>query len=113
VWNEWIKVSFTFHWTYSGNSYSTDYVAKLNVHPGDINGAGTTSFPYLGADGIVNARDLTPILLNWLKRVSAGTDPTSALARADINGDGIVNVRDVNFIVLRWLAKWTNTPPPG
>jgi hypothetical protein len=111
-WGEWLKVSYTFNWTYNGTNYSTDYTAKLNVHPGDIAGAAVV-FPYLGADGVCNLLDVTPIALNWLKKVPTGTDPTSPLAIADINGDGVVNILDVMAIALHWLQRWTNTPPPG
>jgi hypothetical protein len=113
AWGNWLKVSFTFHSTYGSISNSTSYTAELNVHPGDIAGARLITFPYLGADGAVNLNDVTAIALNWLKSVPAGTDPTSMLARADINGDGVVNLKDVTFVALYWLKNWTNTPPPG
>jgi subtilase family serine protease len=112
-WGDWLRISYTFHWTYDGINYSTNYVAKLNVHPGDISGTASITLPYPGADGIVNLNDLQLIINNWLKSVPTGADPTSAVARADINGDGIINVEDVNFVVLNWLKTWTNTPPPG
>jgi outer membrane protein assembly factor BamB len=108
---DWLRVRYTFNWNYSGINYSIALVTKLNVHPGDITGAASITFPYLGADGDVNLKDLTLIALNWLKTVPAGTDPTSALARADINGDGSVNLRDVTLLALSWLRNWTNTPP--
>jgi hypothetical protein len=112
-WGEWLKISFTFHWTYSGNSYSTNYAEELNVHPGDIAGAALVTFPYLGADGVVNINDVFPIATNWLQTVSPGTNPMSTLARADIIGQGVVNINDVFPIAENWLATWTNTPPPG
>jgi hypothetical protein len=108
----WLRIRYTFNWNYSGTNYSIACVAKLNVHPGDITGAAVT-FPYLGADGAVNLIDVTPIALNWLKSVPAGTDPTSLLARADINGDGVVNINDLTAIALNWLQTWVSTPPPG
>ena len=111
-WGDWLKISFTFHWTYGSTDYSTDYMAKLHVHPGDIYGATSIIFPYPGADGFCNFKDFTPIQLNWLKAVSPGTDPASMLARADINGDGIVNLLDINPIAFKWQKTWTNTPPP-
>jgi outer membrane protein assembly factor BamB len=110
AWGDWLKVSYTFHWTYSSISYSIACVAKLNVHPGDIAGAALT-FPYLGADGRVNILDLTLIAVNWLKPVPSGTDPTLALARADINGDGMVNMKDVTILALNWMQTWVNIPP--
>jgi hypothetical protein len=111
-WNEWLKLNFEFVWTYNGTNYSTNYTAELNVHPGDIAGAASVTFPYFGADGKCNLLDVTPIALNWLRTIPAGTDPTSTLARADINGDGVVNLLDVTYISLNWLKAWTNTPPP-
>jgi hypothetical protein len=113
AWGEWLKVSFTFHLTFGSSGYSSVYTAELNVHPGDIAGPGAApiTFPYLGADGAVNLRDLTLIALNYLKTVPAGTDPTSALARADINGDGSVNLKDLTWVALAWLRAWRNTPP--
>jgi hypothetical protein len=113
AWGNWLKISFTFNWNYSGTHYSTGYTTELNVHPGDINGAKSVTFTYLGAEGVVNLNDVTPIALNWQKKVPASTDPTSVLARADINGDGIVNLKDVTYIALYWLKTWTNTPPPA
>jgi outer membrane protein assembly factor BamB len=113
AWGEWLKVSYAFNWNYSGTNYSIACVAKLNVHPGDIAGAASVTFPYLGADGVVNINDMFPIATNWLKSVPAGTNPTSTLARADILGQGIVNINDVTPIAYNWLATWTNTPPPG
>jgi outer membrane protein assembly factor BamB len=110
---DWLRVYYTFNWNYSGAAYSITCVAKLNVHPGDIAGATLITFPYIGADGDVNLKDVIPISLNWQKTVPSGTDPTSLLARADITGQGIVNINDVTPIALSWLRTWTNTPPPG
>jgi hypothetical protein len=112
AWGNWLKVNYTFHWTYSSTNYLIACVAKLNVHTGDIAGAAVT-FPYLGADGHVTLSDLVLIALNWQKTIPAGTDPTSSLARADINGDGIVNMNDVTAIAQHWMQTWINTPPPG
>jgi hypothetical protein len=108
-WGDWLKINFTFHWTYSGNSYSSNYVAELNVHLGDISGAATVTFPYLGADGDCNLLDVVPIAKYWQKKVPLGTDPTSMLARADINGDGVVNLNDVTPIALSWLKTWSTS----
>jgi hypothetical protein len=113
AWNEWLKISFTFHWTYNDANYSIGYMAKLNVHPGDIAGAASVTFPYLGADGAVTGKDLHILAMYWLHSVPSGTDPTSDFARADINGDGIVNGLDLHVLALSWLKSWTNTPPPG
>jgi len=112
AWGNWLKISYAFEWTYNSNSYSTSYVAKLNVHPGDIAGA-AVAFPYLGADGKVNLVDLSLVTSNYGNTVPSGTDPTSTLARADINGDGKVNLVDLTYVTGSWLATWTNTPPPG
>ena len=110
-WGDWLRINYTFHWTYIGTNYSTEHVAKLHVHPPDIAGASTVAFPYLRADNIVNVKDTTPISLNWQKIVEPSTDPASALARADINGDGVVNIKDVTPISLNWQKTWTDTPP--
>ena len=116
-WGDWLRINHTFHWTYSSTNYSIDYTAKLNVHLGDIAGAASVTFPYLGADGVVNVLDINPIAFNWKppKNTVAWTgliDPTDAQHRADINRDGIVNVLDINPIAFKWLKTWTNTPPP-
>jgi hypothetical protein len=112
-WGDWLKINFTFHWTYGSNNYSTGYTAKLNVHPGDIAGASSVVFPYLGSDGSANGLDLSVLATSWLQPVPAGIDPTSGLARADINGDGVVNGLDLAILAGCWLQTWTNTPPPG
>jgi hypothetical protein len=112
AWGDWLRVSFTFHWTYSGTDYSVDYVVKLHVHPGDIAGAALV-FPYLGADGIINLLDLNHISFNWNKPVSwTGTfNPLDSPHLGDINGDGIINLLDLNNISLKWGRTWTNAPP--
>jgi len=112
VWGDWLRIAYTFHWVYDFTSYSTDYTTKLHVHPSDIAGVASITFPYLGADNVCNIKDTTPISLNWQQPVPGGTDPTSSLARADINGNGIVNISDVTPISLNWQIAWTNTPPP-
>ena len=109
---DWLKIRYTFNWNYDSTNYSIACVAKLHVHPGDIAGTTPVTLPYLGKDGVVNVKDVTPISLNWQKTVPAGTDPTSALARADINGDGVVNIKDVTVISQDWLKAWTDNPPP-
>jgi hypothetical protein len=114
VWGDWLKVSFTFHWTYNSISYSTSYTVKLHVHPADIAGAASVDFPYLGADNVVNAKDYSPIAANWLATpTSWDTAPLTVLARADLNGDNVINAKDYSPIAANWLATWTNTPPPG
>jgi hypothetical protein len=112
AWGEWLGINCTFHWTYGGTKYSTNYAEELNAHPGDIAGAAVT-FPYFGAQGIVNINDVFPIALYWLQTVPPGTDPTSTLARADIIAQGIVNINDVFPIATHWLKTWnqTNAPP--
>jgi hypothetical protein len=112
-WDEWLRIDYTFYWTYDGINYSTVYTAELNVHPGDIAGAASVTFPYLGADGAVTGKDLHILAMYWLHSVPSGTDPTSDFARADINGDGIVNGLDLHILALSWLKSWTNTPPPS
>jgi len=111
VWGDWLRISYTFHWTYSGTNYSTNYRVRLHVHPGDIAGASSITVPYIGSDCVVNIKDVTPISLNWQKSVPPGTDPTSALARADINGDSMVNIKDVTPVSLNWQKTWTKTSP--
>jgi hypothetical protein len=81
------------------------------VHPGDIAGAASVTFPYLGAQGYVNINDVFPIATNWLQSVAPATDPTSTLARADIIGQGIININDVFPIATNWLQSWTSSPP--
>jgi parallel beta-helix repeat protein len=113
-WGNWLKVSYDFHWTFSNTNYSASYSIKLHVHQGDIGGAAMT-FPYLGADRIVNLLDLNPISFNWNKPVS-WTDtinPLDTLHRADINRDGIINLLDLNLISFNWNKMWTNAPPLG
>jgi hypothetical protein len=110
AWDDWLRISFTFHWTCSSTNYLINYTGKLHVHPGDIVGATSVAFPYVGADGIVSILDVGPIAANWL-RTSTGVDPLSDLGRADINGDGVVNILDVGPSAVDWLQTWTNTPP--
>jgi len=111
VWNDWLRIDFAFHWTYSSLNYTAAYMAKLNVHPADIAGA-TVTFPYLGADGAVGPKDLHTLAVYWGQHVPPGTDPTSDLARADINGDGTVGPGDLRILGAEWNLVWTNTPPP-
>ena len=110
VWGEWLRISYTFHWVYNSMNYSTSYMAKLNVHPGDIGGASVV-FPYPGADGVVNARDLSVLSSAWLQSVTAGTSPTANVFRSDLNGDGVVNARDLSLFAGNWLLGWSNSPP--
>jgi hypothetical protein len=109
-WGDWIEVIVSFDYSLGGNVYSIGYVTKLNVHPGDISG-GTIAFPYLGAKGAANAKDLGLLATYWLESVPSGTNPTSDLARADIGGYGVVNAKDLGILATNWLLGWTNTPP--
>jgi len=111
-WDEWLRIDYTFYWTYDGINYSTVYTAELNVHSGDIAGASVT-FPYLGADGSVTGLDLHLLATCWLQTVPSGTNPTSVLARADIGGAGSVTGKDLHMLAIGWLKSWTNTPPPS
>jgi hypothetical protein len=115
AWGDWLKVNFTFHWTYICTNYSTTYSAKLHVHPADIAGNATIAFPYLGADLKDTILDVNPVAFNWGKTVSwTGTiDPTDTLHRADIDGSGRISITDVNPIAFNWGKTWTNTPPPS
>jgi len=114
VWGEWLKVSYSFHWTFNGTSHSTSYISKLNVHAGDIAGAAVT-FPYLGADGKVSTADLTLLASNWGKMVAwTGTfDPTDALHRTDISMNGKVSTLDLTILARSWGKSWSDTPPSG
>lgn len=112
AWGNWLRISYTFHWTYNAISYATDYSTKLHVHPGDIAGTAMT-FPYIGADGKCDISDAAPLGSNWQKTVPPGTNPTIMLARSDITGNGKVDVSDAAIIGANWGKKWTNTPPPG
>lgn len=110
AWGDWLRISYTYHWTYAGLNYSTSYTTKLHVHPGDIAGA-VVSFPYFGADGICDISDAAPIGVNWQKLVPPSADPTSLLARSDITGDGIVDISDAAIVGVNWQKTWTNNPP--
>ena len=98
-WGDWLRISFTFHWTYNGTVFLTNFAGELNVHPADIAGL-TVSFPYLGADGLVNIKDLTTVTGHWTALVPwTGTfDPTDPLHRADVNGDDLVNIKDLTIV---------------
>jgi len=111
AWGDWLRISYVFHWAYSGISYSTNYVAKLHVHPPDIAGAANAA-PYYGSDGSVGPPDLGIISPNWKKTAPPSIDPTSNLAKADINGDGSVGPADLGILSAKWKQTWTNTPPP-
>lgn len=65
-WGDWLRVNFAFNWNYNGINYSTGYTAKLNIHSADIAGQSET-FSYLGADGVINLKDLGLITGNWQK----------------------------------------------
>jgi hypothetical protein len=114
AWGEWLEISFIFHWTYSsGISYSTSYASELNVHPADVTGAGSVTFPYLGAVGSASGLDLHLLATYWLQSVPSGTDPTSDLARADIGDFGSVSGLDLHILAHFWLLSWADTPPTG
>jgi outer membrane protein assembly factor BamB len=119
VWNsstlafgDWFRVRYTFHWNYSGTTYSINCVTKLHVHPGDIAGA-TVTWPYFGSDRKVTIEDVNPVAYNWGKSVSwTGTfDPTDQLHRASITMGTRIGILDVNPIAYNWGKTWTNTPP--
>lgn len=112
-WGDWLKVSFTFHWTYGSIALFITYTTKVHVHPGDIAGMTPVTLPLIGSDGFVNLKDLGIITGNWPNPVPPGADPTSNAARADINGDGFVNLKDLGVVTSEWTKSWTNTPPPG
>jgi len=110
MWGNWLRISYTFYWTCMAADYAVDYAAKLHVHPPDIAGTANTA-PYYGADGTVGPPDLGLISPNWKKTVSPGTDPTSNLAKADIDGDNYVGPSDLGKLSARWKQTWANTPP--
>lgn len=112
AWCNWLRINFTFHWTYGSTTLFITYTTKVHVHPGDITGASVT-FPYLGAEGVCDISDAALVGSNWHKTVAPGTDPTSTRARADINWDGIIDISDAAVIGVNWHKTWTNTPPLG
>jgi hypothetical protein len=114
TWCNWLRVSFTFHWTREGTSYSADYVVKLHVHPGDIAGA-AVALPYFGSDTRVGIDDVNPVSHNWGKHVSwTGTfDPTDTLHMASVTMSSTIGISDVNPIAYYWGKTWNNTPPPS
>jgi len=87
-------------------------VLSLGRLQGDISGAAKPTAPYYGADGVVNSKDVGPIAANWLATVPPGTNPTTTLARADINGDGVVNSKDVSVLAAHWLQTWNTAAQP-
>jgi hypothetical protein len=96
----------------------TSGIAMVNLAAlaGDIGGGALTS-PYYGANGVINLSDLSIITNNWQAHVNWATvNPTSAAARADINGDGICNFTDLDFITGNWMKRWSpaiTTQPPS
>jgi len=80
-------------------------IVHLHHHPADIAG-GAAGIPYYYADGICSIKDATLIGLYWMQVVPPSTDPTSNLARADINGDGIVSIKDATQVGLYWMQTW-------
>jgi hypothetical protein len=113
-WGDWLRISFTFHWNYSGISYSTAYVAKLNVHPGDIAGAAVVP-PYFGASGKVEVNDLMAVAFNWNKKVAwtGSFNPLDAVHIADIDMSGKVDIGDLMAVAYHWNQQWAINPPPG
>ncbi len=112
AWNTTIDVTWSFNWNISGTIYTIDYgPTALNVHAADIAGK-AVAFPYLGADGNVGTKDLHVLGVQW-GLSSVGTDPTSDVARADINGDGSVGTKDLHILGVEWGQAWTNSAPPG
>ena len=113
AWGDWLRISFTFHWSYSSTTNSVTHPStKLHVHPADIAGVTPVAFPYLGADGAVGTKDLQVLGVEWTLNVG-GADPLSNLARADMNGDGKVGTKDLQILGFNWGRSWTNSPPPG
>jgi hypothetical protein len=105
-WNDSIEVFGSFVYTLSGNTYTLALPATLlNVHPGDITGKPVT-FPYLGADGVVNIKDGALVGAYWGNTVPAGTNPETALARADILGLGVINIKAGALVGSEWGRNW-------
>jgi hypothetical protein len=113
-WNDWLKINFTFHWTYSSNSYSVNYTAELNVHFANVAGAAVT-FPYLGASGKVGPSDLMAVAFHWNMKVAwtGNINPLDAVHIASITMGNKVGPADLMAVAFHWNQKWTNTPPPG
>jgi hypothetical protein len=44
---------------------------------------------------------------SWQAHVPSGTDPTSNMARADINGDDYVNLKDLDYVTSSRLSPKT------
>jgi hypothetical protein len=114
VWGDWLRISYTFQWNYSGAAFASYYSAKLHVHPGDIAGK-PIAFPYLGASGKVEIQDLMAVAYNWNKKVTwtGSFDPLDAVHIADIDMSGKVAIQDLMAVAYHWNQQWTNTPPPG
>lgn len=113
AWGEWLRVHYTFHWTYGGTNYVASDEVRLNVHPGDTAGAPTVTFAYLGADCKVSTADLTLLASHWGQVVpwEGYFDPTDALHRADTGMYGKVSTGDLTILSTEWGNAWTNTPP--
>jgi hypothetical protein len=114
TWGDWLRIRVSFVITYMQNGWGIGVCdERLNVHSGDIAGAASITFPYLGSDQKVGILDVNPIAFNWGLTVSwTGTiDPTDTLHRADIDGSGRIGITDVNLIAFNWGKTWTNTPP--
>jgi hypothetical protein len=112
-WNTWLWINYTFHWTYSGASYSNSCTAELNAHPGNVAGA-SVSFPYLGAGGKVGPLDLMAVAYNWNKKVSwtGNINPLDEVHIASITMGNKVGPADLMAVAFHWSQKWTSTPPP-
>jgi hypothetical protein len=127
-WGDWLRINYAFNCTYSSTNYSTDYVAELNVHPGDIGGSATVTWPYFASDGYTDIKDISVITSHWHQFLppagnpypgstypidGPNSDPGAMLRRADINNDGYIDIRDLSLVTIHWHQQWTNTPPPG
>jgi len=92
---------------------STTGIATMNTAwiAGDIAG-GTLAPPYYGADGVINARDLSALSGVWLQSVPSGSGPKQTIFRADLNHDGVINARDLSILAGNWLKSWSITTLP-
>jgi len=113
--DDWLKVSYSFYWTYNGTNYSASYLEKLNVHPGDTSGAAVVS-PYFGSDGKVSTADLTLLAREWGKGNIPWTgtfNPIDDLHRADTGMYGKISTGDLTILARNWGKDWSNSPPPA
>jgi hypothetical protein len=92
----------------------TEGTAMINLADlaGDLAGGASTS-GYYGANGVINLSDLGIVTGNWQAHVNWATvDPTSAPAKADINGNGVINLSDLGFVTGNWQHHWAITTLP-